>query len=255
MKGKRLRIVSLVVLLGLIAAIPASTQGLLGSTGGGALGGSLPLLVLVNRMELTPEQMEAIHGLLVGLVEAREALELRQVEFEQEMAAFTGTAADLDETLEAFRAEMEAQVRTVREYVQDAIDRIKGILTVKQGEVLAEALPGLMGDRAAPISRAGHAGMLLGRRAGRFGGRQMPFGPQDEELESTLRGQLLERLEEHFAGHPEVVERLRQRLGGSMSSGALPVGMRRGGFGMPHRNLDWIEQLVEVLELKLEAIG
>ena len=252
MKTKWLRIGSLVFLLGLIAAIPASTQVLFGSSGGDAEGSTLPLLILVNRMELTPEQMEEIHGLLEGLLEERQALELRRAELEDEMVAFTGTAEELDEILEAFRAESVEQAEVAREHVAEVIDQIRGILTLKQGEVLAEVLPGLLGNRVAFL----------------------PLGQQDEDCELGLRERLFERLEERFAGSPGMLERLQQRLGGhermmgrsfsgrgqrvlgfQQRSGGVNVQIHVQRGGLQHRGLDWIEQLVEVLELKLEAIG
>ena len=277
MKRKRLRIVSVVILLGLLAAIPASTQVLFGSSDNDGQD-NLPLLVLVNKMELTVEQMEEIHGLLAGLLEEREALESRRAELEETMIAFTGTAEELDEILEAFRAESVEQTEAARAHVAEVIDRLKEILTLKQGEVLAEVLPGLLGDRGGFASRSGMAGTIRGRRAGRLGQPQMPFGQQGEDSELGLREQLLEQIEERFGDRPEMLERLQQRLGGSTVSGPLSgMAGQRGGFGMSpggheqmmgrsfggcgqpgemqHRGADWIEQLVDVLELKLEAIG
>jgi len=272
MKGKRLRIASVVVLLALIAAIPASTQVLFGARDDEGEGTNLPLLVLVNRMELTPEQMEEIHGLLVGLLEERDSLELRRAEFEQEMIAFNGTAEDLDEILEAFRAETEEQGQATREHAAEVIDQIKGILTLKQGEVLLQLIPGLLGGFG--VMADGYA----------------------EESEFGVRERVIGELEERLGEYPEVLERLQQRLGTDEGSGGgFAIRVQRSGFGMQfgeqaqamhrgfrgsgrmsqgfqqsrggaapqmlfgrgmqHRGLEWIEELVEVLELKLEAIG
>ncbi len=279
MRGKRLRIVSVVVLLGLIAAIPASTQVLFGARDDGGEGTHLPLLVLVNRMELTPDQMEEIHGLLVGLLEERDALELRRTELEQEMIAFNGTAEELDEILEAFRAETEEQVEAANQHAEDVIDRIKEILTLKQGEILAEFLPGFLEDRGLIfLPRGGVGGILEQRGTG---------------AATTLREEILGQLEEQLGGYPEVLDRLQERLGGAASDERFSGRMQRGVFGMApggraegarqrfgsrgqvsqglpslggaigriqtgrgmtHRGLDGIEQLVEVLELKLEAM-
>ena len=279
MRGKRLRIASVAVLLGLIAAIPASTQVLFGAEEDEVEGVNLPLLVLVNRMELTRGQMEEIHGLLAGLLEERDALELRRTELEQEMIAFNGTAEDLDEILEAFRAETEEQVQAAYEHAEDVIDRIKEILTLKQGEILAEFLPGFLGDRGAVFLPRGGVGGVLGQRG--------------TGAASTLREEILGQLEERLGEYPELLDRLRERFGDAASDEGFSGRMQRGGFGMAHggqaqgtrqgfgsrgqvgqglqslsgatgriqigrgtthRGLDWIEQLVEVLELKLEAI-
>jgi hypothetical protein len=285
MKTKWLRIGSLVVLLGLIAAIPVSTQVVFGPTDVDADGANLPLLILVNRMELSPEQMVAIHGLLDGVLEQRRALEARRAEFEQEMIAFTGTADELDEILAAFRDETEERGEAARVYVQDVIDQIKGILTLKQGEILQELFPGLLADRTASASQSRGSEAILGQRAGRAGGFQAPFGRQDGNSEFGLRERWFDQMEERLVDHPEIAERLRQWFGGSMSGGARAGRMQCGSAGMPLgqrgpsgagfgqrcdglnvwvqvqrggtnlRGLDWIEQLVDVLELKLEAIG
>ena len=269
MRGKRLRIASVAVLLGLIAAIPASTQVLFGGPDDGGEGTHLPLLVLVNRMELTREQMEEIHGLLAGLLAERDALELRRAELEQEMIAFNGTAEELDEILEAFRTETEDQVQAAYEHAEDVIDRIKEILTLKQGEILAESLPGFLGDRSAVFLPRGGVGGVLGQRG--------------TGAASTLHEEILEQLEERLGEYPEVLDRLQERFGGAAWGEGFSGRTQRGGFGMAlggraqgmrqgfesrgqasqglpssggatHRGLDWIEQLVEVLELKLEAI-
>ena len=274
MKMKWLRTGSLVVLLGLIAAIPASTQVLFGAVDGDAEAGNLPLLILVNRMELTPEQMQEIRGLLQGLLEEREAVELRRAELEEDMIAFTGTVEELDEILDAFRAESVEQAETAREHVAEVIDRIKGILTLKQGEILAEALPGLLGDQAESVVPQSYGrGVILGQGAACVGGFCVLLGQPGGDSDVGLRERLSERLEERFADNPEILERLQQRLGGheqlmerrlggrgcsDLGFQQRPCGVnvlmhvRRGG--LQHRGLDRIEQLVEVLELKLEAI-
>jgi len=230
-------------------------------------------------MELTREQMEEIHGLLAGLLEERDALELRRAELEQEMIAFNGTAEELDEILEAFRTETEEQVRAAYEHAEDVIDRIKGILTLKQGEILAEFLPGFLGDRGVALLPQGGIGNVLGQRGMRAA--------------STLREEILGRLEERLGEYPGVLDRIQEWFGDAASGEGFSGRMRRGGFGMAlggeaqgmrqgvgsrgqvglglrsfggatgrfrigrgmtRRGLDWIEQLVEVLELKLEAI-
>ncbi len=251
MKRKRLRIASVVVLLAVIAAIPASTQVLMKSAGAGEEADHLPLLILVNRMELTTEQMEEIHGLLVGLVEEREALEIRRAELEEAMIAFNGTAEELDAVLEAFRAETEPQLEAAREHALETIDRIKEILSAKQGELLDSIFPGFLGGRDVGVR-----------------GR---LGQPGEGSAFSLREQIAERLRGRFENQSEMAEGFRQRFGDSSQTqqspdahgmrGSMMMGRRMGGqsqfgggfqhVGMKQRGLDWIEQLIEVLELKL----
>jgi hypothetical protein len=248
MKGKRLRIVSIVLLLGVIAAIPASTQVLYGSGEADDDSVNVGMVVLVNRMELTSEQMAEISEVLESILAEREVLELRRAEFEQDMIAFNGTAEELDAILETFRAETQEQIELARAQAEAAIDQIKEILTAKQGELLDEIFPGFLGG----VSETG-----LSRRFGGF------IGDEETEESADLQGQLLGRIEKRLENRSEVAGQLQQRLGRATSTMESRGGMQRGGMagqmfgslrGAQHRG-DWIEQLLEVLELKMEAIG
>lgn len=247
MKGRRVRIVTLVLLLAAIAAIPASTQVLFRSGGADDDSVNVGMLVLVNRMELTLEQMEEISGVLEGILAEREALELRRAEFEEDMIAFDGTAEELDEILEAFQAETQEQIELARSEAEEAIDRIKEILTAKQGELLDEIFPGFLGGTPG-----------VGRLAER----------QEAEDATGLRGQLLERIQGRLENHPQMLERLEQRVARAMPNAAFRGALRgRAGDGSQLQagtalmspggmqwKADWIEQLVNVLELKMQAI-
>ena len=274
MKKKLLRILPLVIIVGLVVAIPASTQIFRRSASANEESANLQLLVLVNRIELTSEQMEEIHDILAGVLEERETHEIRAAELEEQMIAFDGTAEDLDEILEAFRLESQELAEGTHERTADSIDLIKEILSLKQGEILAEAMPGLLGgegNRSAAVGMRGAQGLQQRR--------------------------ILEQLEERFEGHAEAMEGLRDRVRGflgqsddeedegvtglrgrmalqSGSRGQMIGGMMgragssaqqahpgrmvqqgsilRGSTG--HRGSDVIEELVEVLALKLEAM-
>ena len=73
MRRKLVKTLPLVAVVGLIAAIPASTANLDGEESEGRV--HLPLVIFVNRMELSRDQMERIHEVLVGVLEQKEALE------------------------------------------------------------------------------------------------------------------------------------------------------------------------------------
>jgi len=251
MTRKRLRITSLVLLLGVLAAIPASAQSSSGMLET-AQENHLPMLILVNKMELTVEQMEQIHGILNDLLEEQEANELRREELEQDMIAFNKPAEELDEILEIYRAETMERVELAREQAAEAVDQIKEILTFKQGEILAELLPGFLVDReaASPMAfgwRAIHGSRNTGERLTGV---------------SELRQRFAERLEQQPGDRSETLGQLRQtfeeRTLRARTSGE--PGDRMGGsmqmkHGMTNRRpLGLIEQIVEVLELKLEAL-
>ena len=187
----------------------------------------------------------------VGLVEQRAALEVHRAELEQAMIAFDGTAEELDAILETFRTEMEPRIKAAREETLAAIEQLKEILSAKQGELLDSIFPGFLGGQDAGVR-----------------GR---FGQPGEGFEFGLRVQIAERLKGQLGNMPEAAEGVRQRFGDSSQGqpsqgaygmrGSMMMGRRMGGqsqFGgsfqraeMQHRGFDWIEQLIEVLELKL----
>jgi len=250
------RIAGLAVLAAMLVAIPASTQ--VFRQANDAEGADLAMLVLVNRMELTREQMQQIHDLLAGVLAERDAIESLRAGFEQDMIAFSGSAEELDVLLESFRAQIEAQRAALREDAADVIDRMKGILTLKQGEILLRAVPGLLATASASRSS---------EDVDAAGFRRMGRAALDATAE--VRQRLMERIEERLPQF-EMSERMRERmigLGASPGSAgraravapfALERGSREAAAQAPAlgagRAADWIEQLVEVLKLKLEAL-
>jgi len=175
MKGKMLRIALAVAVLGALAAIPASTQvpQTSSQTLTGRSGGDLPLVLLVNRLELSRGQMETLRTTIRELLAQRDVLDQKRAAFEQEMIAFNGTAEELDARIASFDADMAAVHVALREKTTGAVDTLKETLTMKQGEILMNALPGLMGRVEAASSRAqatmpravSSAGMQRGRIA------------------------------------------------------------------------------------------
>jgi len=284
MKKKLLRILPAVIILGMIVAIPASTQIWTGTTGGDETGSNLPLLLLVNRLELTTEQMEDVRDVLLGIQESREVQQARIGTFEEEMIAFDGSAEELDERLEAFRLESEEEAELTRESIADAIERLTEILTFKQGEMLQNRLPGLLGGGGdipmRGITDTAQRGAVPGRIT-----RAPMEGSDERSMASNLRQQMQARIEQQFENRPESLEGLRERFGGLFDDedtetesglgfrGRVEIqvdGQRFGReFGSPvargsmgrsagemiGRRLqsNRIDQLIEVLTLKLEA--
>jgi hypothetical protein len=158
MTGKVWRVALVLAVLGALAAIPASTQVLQASsqTAGDRAGGNLPLVVLVNRLELSRAQMETLRTTISGLLAQRDVLDQKRAAFEQQMIAFNGTAEELDARLATFNAEMKTARAAFQEQVSAAVNTLKETLTMKQGEILTNAFPGLMGHLdAASVQAAG----------------------------------------------------------------------------------------------------
>ncbi len=146
MKRTYVRIVVALVLLGALAVIPASTQVVsTGSSMASEAGVDLPLLLVVNRLELSQAQMETVRATIGGLLDGRSALETQRADFETEMIAFHGTAEELDVRIAAFEQEIATARSALRIRAAAAVDTVKETLTMKQGEILMRALPGLFG--------------------------------------------------------------------------------------------------------------
>jgi len=268
MKKKVTRILPLVLIAGLLVAISASTQIWTNSSSGEEAGSSLPLLVLVNRLELTTEQMEEMRDILLGIQVNQDAQQERIAAFEEEMIAFDGSAEELDERLEIFRAESQEQAELARAEVAEAMDRLTEILSFKQGEILQSILPGLLGTR-----QTSELQEMMSR--GRMG------SSDDESLASSMREHMQTRIEEQLEDRPEVLERLRERFGGLFDDeeieaesglgfrgrveiqvngqrfgrefGGLGTRGSMGGMMSQKLRAHVLDQLIDVLTLKLEA--
>ncbi|MDD5263788.1 MAG: hypothetical protein PHU43_03030 [Candidatus Bipolaricaulis sp.] len=116
---------------------------------------SLDLVLLVNRMELTKDEMQALHDVLVDLAGQREALETaleeKRIAFETEMLAFSGTSDELDARLEAHRTEIRTLVESTRDAAVAAYEKVGDLLTYNQGMLLEQVLPRLDGSLAGDL--------------------------------------------------------------------------------------------------------
>lgn len=227
------RTVSLIVLLGLFTALVTSGQMGTQATEDDL---NLQLLITVNRMELSRDQMEALHGILAGVLEEVNSLEIDREVFEQEMLAFTGTGEELDELLETHRETMEDKATSRQQTLQAALDEIQGLLTMEQGKILERGFPGF--------------GLLFGGQERRLApsGTAMA-GPLTRHSEHNGRAALQEQLQQL---RERIQERLGDRLG--IKTQARPhalIGMGIQQFGRP---FSLLEDLVEILEAKLASL-
>lgn len=159
MRRKALRVGLVLVVLGALAAIPASTQ--VTSRGAGPAdaraGDNLAIVLLVNRLELSTAQMETLRATIQGLLDERAVLESKRSDFEREMIAFRGTAEELDVRIAAYDATMTEARKGFRSKAADAVDTLKETLTMKQGEILRQEIPGLLGNLDAVSMRGARA--------------------------------------------------------------------------------------------------
>ena len=275
MKKVRLTL-SLALIAGLLAIIPASAQ-IEASTEGSRSGTeNLPLLITINRMELTPTQMQEIRDILSGVLSKADMLRADRDAFTQEMLEFNGSADELDALLTTFREQVNEKATSLQERAHGVLDEIKGILTIKQGEILRESLMPMRGEAFST--------RMQGRTTHEQDMRSGMRGP--EGFNPQTRGELLPRLENRFEGeaqnpmtnwmrefladHPELREKAMERFGTMNQELQRPSGQRgeqplqQGGqFGVDHpllgqkladRQLATLRQIVDILEMKLQYI-
>jgi ElaB/YqjD/DUF883 family membrane-anchored ribosome-binding protein len=232
---------SLALIAGLLAIIPASAQVEASPEGGTSGTGNLQLLITINRMELSPTQMQEIHDILAGVLSEADTLKADRDAFTQEMLEFNGSTDELDAMLETFQEQMKDKTASVRESMQGALDEIKGILTIKQGEILSES--------------------LMPMRGGEFSTRMQGQTPYQQDMR---------RMREFLANHPEIRERAMERFGTMNQETQRPFGQRgeqplqQGGQpGVDHpllaqrladKGLATLQQIVDILEAKLQYI-
>jgi hypothetical protein len=233
MKGKAVRIVLVLAVLGALAAIPASTQGLLGKSQSSSdeAGVDLPMVLLVNRLELSRQQMETLRLTIDGLLNQVAVLDQKRALFEQEMIAFSGTAKELDVRLAAFRAETKTARTVLGQEMAAAVATLKDTLTMKQGEVLRGAFPGIVGRwdavstdsmGRAPQAQAGAMQIVAARPSGRMtmrgGGQATMMSPSTQTVPEPIQGSA------GVAGKIQaMVERVRERVADRMTSVATAV--------------------------------
>ena len=227
----RTRMIALALLIGLLAAIPASTQVLSGGKADAKDEANLRMIVLINRLELTREQMETIHDALAGLLTEIDGLDSERAQFYDEMLRFNGTADELDQALSAFRDRMSVAGEGLRDRLQAAIDEMAETLTMKQGEILRRAIPGLFAREGA-------------------GPRFERGGPE------RMREMVAERLRsaQRFSDRDRMRSGERLRGGVQSDSWERPETLRRNPLQMQkemERKVDLLRLFVETLELKL----
>lgn len=263
MKKKITRILSMVLVVGLIAAIPASTQILGGSST--AIGESdLPMLILINRLELSEEQMNALNDILSDLVDEKDEMSGLTAEFEEAMIEFNGTEEELDAMLVTFREEQQALAEALGESVEVSLDKVRDLLSINQGLVLQEELPQLLGGALMGSNRSngrmqGEAQMMGTRmpsssmgRGGMMSQRSIRGGQMQMPMQAGARAGTCSGECEDEAISIRIQDQLGERMGGRGREEA--EGMMGQRFG---QNLD--EETVETMRgqvrERLEQMG
>jgi hypothetical protein len=179
------------------------------------------MVLLVNRLELSRQQMETLLSTINGLLDQTAVLDQKRGAFEQEMIAFSGTAEELDVRLASFQTEMKTAKMVLGEGMAAAVATVKDTLTMKQGEILTAAFPRIVGRldvvstdsmSASPQARAGSLRATAAGTKGRMmiAGGQAPMtppssqpAPEATQGSASIVGQvqtMVERIRERVAG-------------------------------------------------------
>ena len=229
---------SLAVLIGLLVALPLSAQMAGGVRQDKPLGQpaeEIQLLILIDRMNLTTDQMQTLHDALKGVTDEASGLKDLYSSFRQDLIGFHGDEAQLDALIEGYRSKLHDAMEKIREQMKTAFDSLKDSLTIEQGELLRAALmpraQGMMGPRMMP-------GMMNNGRMG-----SSPWG----EERGFWRQQPMGR----FGNNPwaDKGEGFRPMRPGFAGADQHPL-LDRGKELLTRANA-----IVKILELKLQAVG
>ena len=261
MKRARLTLV-VAIAVGLFAAIPAIAQ-----TSGAANADELRLAITINKLELTPTQMQQVHDILAGVLSEANALKEKRDAFTQEMINFTGSSTDLETALTNFKSQMKDQTQAFHDNLKTSLDQLKGILTIEQGEILRGAFMnarnhGFAGNM--PIGKGPRSpGMKPQEQGSAPNQNWMGRGPQGDNSQADMPAWM----EQMKANHPELADRLAQRFGersgkpGQMGGRAPFSRFQSSQDGKPAfdrlgdgKLLETLQKIVDILEVKLQYV-
>jgi len=189
------------------------------------------------------------------------------------MLRFNGTGEELDVLVEAFHEEQSAQASALKEEAQGALEDLKEVLTLKQGETIGSVFDHFLGIRFGTMAlqedrlQAGPLG-IRGRAMGetlpsemqekamerfreRFGEEEADFDRFQQFLSNRpgLQGRLAERDRKGFSNADPTSQSL---MFGMHSNRFAGQALHRGAFG--DHLLSQLEQVIDVLDYKLQSL-
>lgn len=151
----------------------------------------IQILKAFNRADLSTAQLQSLKGVLNDLQAADKALEQSQQELHRFLVNWQGDPANLDAALQPHEQRLSEAQQAHHEAHFAAIDDVKGIFTIRQGEVLMQALgsSNKMGDM--PMMSGSGGGMM-----GMMG--PTPGAAQDGPEAQTDSSQSMSPVREHM---------------------------------------------------------
>lgn len=214
---------------------------LLGQTGSGQMGEpmgptvqtqdpvrlqmEIHLLQAINQAGLTRDQLEQLQAIVSELKTAQDSVLKRQQKLRDFLLDWQGNPEEFDAALQSFQRETQQAQRDIQQQRQAAVERLKSVLTFRQGEVLLNVL----GRRPDETPQMG----VRGR------GMMAPSGPPQ-------MGHMMDQMEQHMRA---MTEKMRQHMALSQQ------GMGMMGQGMMGQMQQHHQQMMERMQSMMARIG
>jgi len=187
----------------------------------------IPMLVLIDRLQLSRDQMQKVHDILTQLLDEATAFQTKNQALANDLVTFNGTEEELNQKLSSYKSDLGTPLR-------DAIKQLGDVLTYRQGKLLQQTLKARLARLADSLAAVRSAAPALESTPGATG-TQNRLG---------LRGN--GALTPGSAGRGALLNELRaNRAQGSQGQGLLRL-MQQAQGGMQR-----LERVVKLLELKL----
>jgi len=225
-----------------------------------ALEREIELLIALNRMGLSPEQLQQLQQIISGLQAPQQAHRQHREELRQFLLSWQGSPEEFELALQNFRQERRQRLEQLQAQNRDLIDRLKDVLTYRQGELLYQALRKLsaskgMGGMGMPMMMGGKGQQPMGRQGGPAHGAapgrppmMMGMGPMG----------MMPMMQQHM----QMMQQMRHMMG-PMGPGAMGMGMiGMGRMGQGPAQVPKLEELIakhaellqRVIAQKLQAL-
>ncbi len=128
----------------------------------------IELLIVLNRMGLSPEQLRQMQQILGGLQAVRPMHRQHREELRQFLLSWQGPPEQFEQALQNFKQERQQRLESLKAQNRELLNRLKDVLTYRQGELLRQVFH--------KLSAQGMGGMGMG---------MMGMGPQEGPAHGT----------------------------------------------------------------------
>ncbi len=204
----------------------------------------IELLIVLNRMGLSPEQLRQMQQILGGLQAVRPMHRQHREELRQFLLSWQGPPEQFEQALQNFKRERQQRLESLKAQNRELLNRLKDVLTYRQGELLRRALH--------KLSAQGMGGMGMGMGMGRemgMGMGMMGMGPQGGPAHGTapdrspmgMRGRM-------GMGQGPAQPGMDRDMGMNMGMGGMGMGMM-GGMPMMQMMMQHMQMMQRMMQM------